>query len=108
MNDKISSEDLEEQISATDPDTEKLRAKLSKLIENHHLDAKDKMDTLVRLSASVINALKRDMPNQSTKDGVEKVFFNLFDLSLKVYGLHGLLKTLKELEKDIHKSEYEN
>ena len=74
MNDKISSEDLEEQISATDPDTEKLRAKLSKLIENHHLDAKDKMDTLVRLSASVINALKRDMPNQSTKDGVEKVY----------------------------------
>jgi len=45
MNDKITSEDLKEQISATDPDTEKLRAKLSKLIENHHLDAKDKIET---------------------------------------------------------------
>lgn len=66
------------------------------------------MDTLVRLSASIINGLKRDMPNQSTKDGVEKVYLMMFDACLSVDGMHSLVSVLEDLEKNIYNSEYEN
>ena len=99
MNDKISSDDFKEQISASDPDTERVRVKLSKLIENHHLDAKDKMNTLTRLSANIINELRRNLATQSTKDGSEELFYYYFDASLEAYGLHGLIKSMVDIER---------